>query len=343
MRFRVRAPRASLAAGLLAAGLGLTVSCTPPRMPAAPAALLPSRIRVRTAGRIESVPIERYVLGSALAEVTPIGQPPPVAERIFEVQAVLARTYAASHLGRHAAEGFDLCDTTHCELYDPKRGQTSRFAAVAREAVRRTAGLILTYHGQPARVLFDADCGGYTAAASAVWGGPAVPYLTALPDVVEGFTHRSWQMTVPADRLRAALNADAATAVGDRLSGLDVTTRTVSGRAAAVTLDGTRPRIVRGEDLRAAIDRVLGARAIESTRFTVTRVGTGYRFTGTGFGHGVGLCQAGAAARAGRGDSLEAILSAYFPGTRLVATRRSRFPGAVGGTAPTPRLLLQFP
>jgi stage II sporulation protein D (peptidoglycan lytic transglycosylase) len=341
-----RAPAAAgsrLVAIALAAALVLGAACVPPRAPTGPAGLLPDRIRVRTAGRIESVPIEQYVLGSALAEVAPVGQPPAVAERIFEVQAVLARTYAAAHLGRHAAEGFDVCDTTHCELYDPQREQTSRFAAVAREAVQRTAGLVLTYRGRPAGVLFDADCGGYTAAADAVWGGPPVPYLTALPDVVAGLTHRSWRVTVPAAQLRAALNADPLTSVGDRLTAVTVASRSASGRAATVALDGVERRLVRGEDLRDVVDRMLGAQAIESTRFSVSRVGADYCFAGTGFGHGVGLCQAGAAARAARGDSLDAILAAYFPGTRLVEARLGRFPGAIGGAGPPGRLLLQFP
>ena len=61
------------------------------------------------------------------------------------------------------AEGFDLCDGVHCQLYEPGRIRTSRFAAVARAAVERTAGMILAYSNRPAEVLFHADCGGHTA------------------------------------------------------------------------------------------------------------------------------------------------------------------------------------
>ena len=126
---------------------------------------------VRTGGRIETVPLEDYVLASALAEVSPVDQPAATVGRIFEVQAVLARTYAAGHIGKHRTEGFDLCDTTHCQLYDPNRLRVSRFASEARDAVRRTAGLVLTYQGQLAEGLYHADCGGYTASAVDVWGG----------------------------------------------------------------------------------------------------------------------------------------------------------------------------
>jgi stage II sporulation protein D len=58
--------------------------------------------------------------------------------------------------------------------------------------------------------------------------------------------------------------------------------------------------------------------AIRSTRFSLTLAGDSYRFHGTGWGHGVGLCQVGAMARIRRGDEIPAILSAYYPGARLL-------------------------
>ncbi len=90
-----------------------------------------------------------------------------------------------------------------------------------------------------------------------------------------------------------------------------------SGRAAELGVRGEHAYTVRGDVLRAALNQTLGERAIQSTRFTLTRTGTRYDFAGTGFGHGVGLCQRGAAARARRGDSVEAILGTYFPGARI--------------------------
>jgi stage II sporulation protein D len=53
-----------------------------------------------------------------------------------------------------------------------------------------------------------------------------------------------------------------------------------------------------------------------STRFTIDRTPNGFRLNGTGFGHGVGLCQVGAIARARRGDSVAAILGHYYPGAK---------------------------
>src|SRR5262245_60525860 len=94
-----------LAVATAAVAVLLVAACQPPQLPES-AIRLPESVTVRTAGHIDTVALEDYVLGSALAEVSPVDQPPGAVERIFEVQAVLARTYAAGHLGKHRSEGF---------------------------------------------------------------------------------------------------------------------------------------------------------------------------------------------------------------------------------------------
>ena len=89
---------------------------------------------MRSGGQIVSVPLDDYVAASILSEVSPLGETPDTVARIFQIQAVVARTYAVFSIGRHHAEGFDLCDSTHCQLYEPGRLKTSRFADVARLA-----------------------------------------------------------------------------------------------------------------------------------------------------------------------------------------------------------------
>jgi stage II sporulation protein D len=297
--------------------LGIVAGCVNPRTPRPATFAVPDVIRVRTDGRIGAVPIEDYVLGSALSELTPIGADPATVSRIFEVQTVLARTYAVAHLGRHQKEGFDLCDGTHCQLYQPGRIKTSRFADSARRAVDQTQGVVLMFSHVPAEALYHSDCGGHTASADAVWGGAYVPYLTGAPDHVPSLTPRKWTFDAPVDKVRAVLNLDARSAVGRRLDRLAVTTRDDSGRAREIQVRGEKTRVLRGEDLRAILNTEFGARAIMSTRLSIERRGRSYRFTGTGFGHGVGLCQTGAAARAARGEAVADILLAYYPGAAL--------------------------
>ena len=143
----------------------------------------PASIRVRVLERAKEttrdVPLEDYVEATVLSEFAPAAGDEAVVESMLEVQAVISRTYALAHVGRHAREGFDLCSTTHCQLYEPGRLRTSRWASAAAAAVRQTSGLVLWYDGAPAEALFHADCGGRTSTAFDVWGGPNPPYLRA--------------------------------------------------------------------------------------------------------------------------------------------------------------------
>ena len=136
---------------------------------------------------------------------------------MFEVQTIVARTYAAAHRGRHARDGFDLCSTTHCQLYEPGRLITSRWAGAARRASRARAGLWSCYDGLPADAVFHADCGGWTSAAADVWGGTGRPYLPARADDGDGERRaRRWQYAVDADALRRVLDADPRLRIGGR-------------------------------------------------------------------------------------------------------------------------------
>lgn len=298
-------------------------ACTSPKMPSPPAFDLPDQIKVRVDGRVRSIPLDEYVLGSILAEVSPVDETPETAARIFEVQSVIARTYAVAHIGRHHRQGFDLCDSTHCQLYEPARIKTSRFTPVAREAVSKTARDVVLFARRPAEALFHADCGGWTTSADAVWGGRAVPYLKTARDAQPSLSHRSWRFAVPFAKLRDALNRDQRSRVGNRLDGIDIVKRDASGRAATVALRGQHGLVLRGDDLRAIMNDTFGDRAVQSTKMTISRTRDSFVFAGAGFGHGVGLCQIGAAARARRGESVKEIIEAYFDGATVARVRRA--------------------
>lgn len=291
--------------------------------PVAPAATAPVQIRVRVAGKIVDVALEDYVAGTAVSEITPLGESADTVARIYDVQTIVARTYALAHIARHHAEGFDVCDTTHCQVYEPARLATSRFAKAARDAAARTAGRVLTYGEQPIDALFHADCGGHTSSPEQVWGSTGFPYLRPEADDVPSVKHRTWSLTLTRFDLIQALNeygADRRTAIGDRLKNVQLEGTDSSGRVSRVTVAGSDARVtLRSDDFRNAVNKRLGPRAMMSTRFAMSRASNGadYVLSGTGFGHGVGLCQVGALARARRGDSTGEILAVYFPGARL--------------------------
>ena len=204
-----------------------------------------------------------------------------------------------------------------CQLYEPARVGPSRFTTEARAAVNRTQGELIWFGGRPIDALFHADCGGYTDAPENIWGTPPLAYLCARQDQVPSLVHRRWQAIVSEDALRTSLNVDARSAVGARLDSLIIRTKDVSGRAAEIVAKGERTQVFHGEDLRTLLNRVLGPKGLQSTRFTVTRRGNMFVFDGEGFGHGVGLCQLGAMARLRRGASVEDVLNYYYPGATL--------------------------
>jgi stage II sporulation protein D len=295
-----------------------------PRPVKVPAGSVPRFVRVKVSATAAPVrvPLEEYVRGTILSEFAPPSGDPADIERMLEVQAVIARTYAAAHIGRHQREGYDLCSTTHCQLYQPGRLKTSSWAPLAVEAADHTAAQILWFNGAPASALFHADCGGHTSSATSIWGGRASPYLTGIPDdgVAES-AHSAWRYEVDRTELIAALNADPRTRVGKLLRDISITQRDDGGRAQVVILNGSREPVVRGEELRAVLTRAFGPKSVRSTRFEVTKSGQRFVFTGQGYGHGVGLCQAGAYAWLKAGAKPAQVLARYYPGTKLIVIR----------------------
>jgi stage II sporulation protein D len=300
--------------GTLACAAGPDVS-----LPGSPPPSLSRDLRVRTTDKgwtvIRMVPVEDYVQATTLSEFAPASADTSLVERMLEVQSIISRTFALTNRGRHGADGYDLCSSTHCQMYEPGRLKTSRWRGAAETALAKTRGAVLFFDSQPADVVFHADCGGHTAAAEDVLGGGGRRYLLARPDPEAG--HVKWDYSMSVAQARAALNKDARTTVGQRLDSIQIETRDKSGRALTVRLRGTRDIQVSGEDLRRVLTQTFGERTIRSTLFEVRRTGDKLVFTGRGFGHGVGLCQAGALARLRKGESPEAVLQHYFPGVRL--------------------------
>ena len=293
----------------------------PPR-PAIPSERPPQTVRVRlgdAGAPIRTLSLDDYVAGSLLAEMPLAGLDSGTARRVAELQAIVTRTYALSRRDRHPNQGFDLCATTHCQVYRPAETWPRARAAIAADAAARTAGLVITHDGSPIDALYHADCGGHTSDAAVAWGDLTPPYLHGVAD---SFCLREsptgWHFELDEPALRRALNGDTRTAVGSRLEQVDVLERDAAGRALRVRLLGERVPVVRGEELRMVLSAQFGARSIMSTRFDVRRAGGRFVFAGRGYGHGVGLCQRGAIARARAGHTPVSIIAHYYAGARVV-------------------------
>jgi stage II sporulation protein D len=224
--------------------------------------------------------------------------------------AIVVRSFALHEAHGHAE--YDLCDSTHCQLLHWS-GRSER-RAMAHSAVLETAGETLWFRGQRALAYFGKDCGGRTASPNEIWPrAKPVPYLPSLPDRnCTGDGGREWASEIARAELTAALAAHGLAAPG--WQSLTVARRGESGRAVMLRLDG---REIDAEEFRLAVDESLGWSRIPSTWFEVSRQGDRFEFHGRGWGHGVGMCQKGAAAMAANGRNEGEILEQYFPGAEV--------------------------
>jgi stage II sporulation protein D len=277
-------------------------------------------------GKTETLSLEEYVLGVLAAEASTEDE-----TEALRAQAITTRTFALKNLGRHAAEGFDFCSLTHCELYRRIDDEAGAQIEKIRQAVAVTEGEVMRDSaGRLVDAYFSASCGGVTANIESLWGVPAPSYLRGVrDDYCSTGSQSSWTERIPRARLANALGSDTRSDVGRVLEEIVVTARDATGRVAAVSLEGERRRQLRGWELKIIVGRALGWNVLKSSRFEVTRRGEHFVFRGSGFGHGLGLCQQGAHVMARRGMSHKQILDHYFPGT--IAGRH--IPGSTGSRA----------
>ena len=92
--------------------------------------------------------------------------------------------------------------------------------------------------------------------------------------------------------------------------------RGTSGRIVRLRITGTRRSMIIGKELE--IRHALSTSHLKSSAFVVDRDGDDFVLRGAGWGHGVGLCQIGAAVMADKGYKWQAILAHYFPGAELI-------------------------
>jgi stage II sporulation protein D len=180
---------------------------------------------------VNVIPLEDYLYGVVPREIQASSS-----KEALKAQAVAARTYAINNNDKHGASGFDLCRTTHCQVYGGCEAEDSR----ASQAVRETAGKIVTYRGRPAEVFYFSSSGGHTENVKNVWGGASdYPYLSGVVDKYEsGASYNyKWETVYTADEIKARL-AESGVSIGD-VMGVSVTKTSAAGRAIEVTVIGT--------------------------------------------------------------------------------------------------------
>ena len=235
--------------------------------------------------------------------------------------AVVVRTFMHSQARRHLNEGFDFCDTTHCQLYRGEQDLTNRVTSSSiSRAMAATAGQILTYKSRAVEGYYTAACGGLSATPQMIWGGATnYPYQRIACRWCRQSRFGRWERAANVDAVIKAISAfivvklSAATELiidADRDTGLvqSVTVR-----------DQNRSVVLNTDSFRRAVGLRLGWSTVLSPTFRIERRGARFIFKGVGFGSQVGLCEEGAVAQAATGRTYREILNFYYPGADIVA------------------------
>ena len=135
---------------------------------------------------INRLPLEEYLRGVVPKEI-PAGWPMAA----LKAQAIAARTYTLVNLGRHQEDGFHLCATTHCQVYQGLSGEHPHTDL----AVSETKGKVIAYNGQLISAVYHDSSGGYTKDASEVWS-QAVPYLIPAPGWDNASPYHHWTRSI---------------------------------------------------------------------------------------------------------------------------------------------------
>ncbi len=329
-----RVVRAAVASGrLLVDGVAAPGPVELPRgrwriaSPGAPPRSYDASVALAADGREVAV-LLRMDLEDHVAAVVAAESGPDTPREALRALAVVVRSFAASARGRHTDA--DLCDLAHCQVM-AGRG-TGRHGAAAREAARSTAGRVLRLaSGRMAEAPVHAACGGHTADPREVFGGEGTG-AAAVPD--PECPVEEWRVVVPAEVLARALRRTLTPGhgKGDAGAAPDALRLQRGAGGRVVRVDDGRSSLG-GEAFARALDRELGHGRVRSASFQIVSRGGDLELRGRGNGHGVGLCQAGAALRASRGEDHAAILARYFPLVRIDPGPAVSAAGA-GPTAP---------
>jgi stage II sporulation protein D len=277
---------------------------------------------------VSVVDVEDYLRGVVAQE---IGTGGTDALEAVKAQAVAARTYALSYVGRWKDLGFDLYGDVRDQVYLGISGERER----SDRAIAETRGVVGLHDRAYIRANYCSTCGGHTAGNDEVWDQGPLPFLRGRADrngdgkdFCSASPHYRWEEKIPAEtfwkNFRAYRLASDGEVAGESLRDVHIQRRSESGRVRELLVrTSKREIVVTGDAIRWAVRRpVAGDPPLRSTLFDVKIEKSKGRVQdvivrGRGFGHGVGMCQMGALGMAREGHDYEQILRHYYHGISL--------------------------
>ena len=295
---------------------------------------------------INVLPVEQYLESVISSEMSATSSP-----ELLKAHAVISRSWLLHQMNKEHKDGFfsfvkkddellrwydredhtlfDVCADDHCQRY---QGITRASRPQVAEAVRATRGQVLTYDGELCDARFSKCCGGQTEEFQYCWDNSRKPYLVSVPDpycntsdqrvlqqVLNDYDQETsdfyeWQVDYTCEQLTELVSRKLKLDLGD-ITDLVPLDRGKSGRIWRLRLVGTKRSFVIGKELE--IRRALSETHLLSSNFTVEKTPAGFTLRGRGWGHGVGLCQIGAAVMSEQGKRYDEILLYYYQGAEV--------------------------
>ena|ERR1051326_454288 len=250
--------------------------------------------------------------------------------------------------GRESHPDFDVCADDHCQRY---QGITKAFSPAAADAVRATTGEFLRYNGEICDARFSKCCGGMTEQYATAWEDLDIPYLRSFYDgatpppsvsaetwirtappaycntrdaellarILPGFDQETvdfyrWRVEYAAEELAQIIKSKIGVDLGP-IRDIQPLSRGPSSRIYRVRITGDSGSIMIGKELE--IRRALSRTHLYSSAFVANNESGRIVLRGAGWGHGVGLCQIGAAVMSISGKTYKEILQHYYPETTV--------------------------
>ncbi len=282
---------------------------------------------------------ERLLKGVVPSEIFPSAP-----KDALKAQAVAARNEIFAAVGvRNLADPYML----RADVMDQVYGGVGREDRRTSAAVDATRGQVMFYGKKIIKAFYSSNSGGFTENNENVWDMEPLPYLRGKPDApsktipkflkdgvqkselkrflnatypahsktspVGSARHYRWKKTVSINKATKWLKSRGRN-IGD-IKSIEVLSRGVSGRVKRMKMTGSKGSTVVERELN--VRRMFGGLKSGLFTFKVQKRGNfvqSVAFNGAGFGHGVGMCQTGAAGMASTGSKYKQILKHYYSG-----------------------------
>ncbi len=204
---------------------------------------------------INHINIEDYLFGVVPREIPSLSPP-----EALKAQAVAARSYAYSSLNKHSKENYNLCDTTHCQVY----GGFLDEKPTTNDAILQTKDIVVKHQGGVANTVFHSTSGGFTESSENIWGS-RLSYLVGKSDPYSlNSKNATWEFEVDKDLLYSRLNENGYQIY--KLNNIKIMETYASGRVKSLLInEGEENLTISGERFRSLI----GTNDLKSTLFTI--------------------------------------------------------------------------